>query len=463
MKMNQALAVVLLVASCQLTTLAQHHSLRLQQPGDRYFPEVETLCFSPSGEELAIGTNRRTYYVGVETGQISHVNPNSSFSIAYSQDGSRVLQIGENRTACLDVATKASLPVSNADARGYIGLGYKIENGKVLVSLLQDGSPALQSGEITVGDELVAIGQGQRGELRSAVGQSVAGVGEMIAGSAGGFVRLALLPEDGFERKVVTLKRQRRTINNGMVTFLDPTTTVPDSVAWCIWNGQHEFRSTHDGSTIAAIQLRNLPEYHGEPAVTQDSQIYAWAGKYRRTPAELRNKPVPSSYGRGEGSVVAGVAADRNAFPSRGHYGVEIYRIASSELISTFPIQLDPMKDGGSEIKGVAFDAHGNVLVATRTRLTTYSRDSGNPLKTLLPQYDPSRTTISTFAVDGRDAVIGGPDGYLYLANLESGQVQSLRASTTHSITDVAIRGDRIAFHTGGSIHLIRTSRFKQS
>lgn len=90
-----------------------------------------------------------------------------------------------------------------------IGASLKIQDGYLEVAALIAGSPSEQDGRLKPGDRIVAVGQGDDGEMVDVVGMKLGESVELIRGPAGSTVRLRVLPQGSFESTIIDLERAR--------------------------------------------------------------------------------------------------------------------------------------------------------------------------------------------------------------------------------------------------------------
>ncbi|MER3546688.1 MAG: tail-specific protease, partial [Rhodanobacteraceae bacterium] len=114
---------------------------------------------------------------------------------------------GPRASANFDIAMKLSLD----------GIGAVLEqhDDYTLIREMVPGGPAASSGKLSVGDKIVAVGQGACGALTDVVGWRIDDVVDKIRGKAGTTVRLEVLPGDAGEdakHVLVTLVRKKVTI-----------------------------------------------------------------------------------------------------------------------------------------------------------------------------------------------------------------------------------------------------------
>lgn len=91
-----------------------------------------------------------------------------------------------------------------------IGAVLQIEDEYTKVARLVAGGPADRSGKLKPNDKIVAVGQGEKGEMVDVIGWRLDDVVELIRGSANTFVRLETIPTDGDgSHRTITIKRSK--------------------------------------------------------------------------------------------------------------------------------------------------------------------------------------------------------------------------------------------------------------
>lgn len=91
-----------------------------------------------------------------------------------------------------------------------IGAIMQEQDGQVVVRSLLAGGPAARSGQLKVGDQIVAIGQGDQGPWVDVVGRRVEDIVALVRGKNGTPVRLGVVPAGGTgQTQRITLTRAR--------------------------------------------------------------------------------------------------------------------------------------------------------------------------------------------------------------------------------------------------------------
>ncbi len=101
-----------------------------------------------------------------------------------------------------------------------IGAGLNVKDGYITVTHVLPESPAARSGQLKVGDRILAVGQGEEGEMADVVGIPQRDVVDLIRGQRGTVVRLRVLPAERFEASVYRITRDRIELTNVTGTVL---------------------------------------------------------------------------------------------------------------------------------------------------------------------------------------------------------------------------------------------------
>ena len=195
----------------------------------------------------------------------------------YTKDGKHVAMLSEPETKVLDTANGTAIGViQKRIERGYIGLGLKAINGKAIASSVHVGGPVARSGKIKPGDEIVAISKDRHSRfLTNVVGKSGAAAVAALAGDAGKYVRIKVLPSDKFDPEdavVHEFRREPATVQGSEMTFQPfPELKIDENIIWCISDGYHEFRSADSGQTIAQLQTEEVANV-GQHAISPDQK-----------------------------------------------------------------------------------------------------------------------------------------------------------------------------------------------
>ncbi|HDL3061828.1 TPA: carboxy terminal-processing peptidase, partial [Mannheimia haemolytica] len=105
-------------------------------------------------------------------------------------------------------AAKAFQESMNLSLEG-IGATLTQEDDVTSIRALVPGAPAAKSKKLVVGDKIVGVGQGERGEIEDVIGWRLDNVVDKIKGKKGTKVRLEIEPEKGGKTKIITLVRDK--------------------------------------------------------------------------------------------------------------------------------------------------------------------------------------------------------------------------------------------------------------
>ncbi|QNS15215.1 carboxy terminal-processing peptidase [Mannheimia bovis] len=105
-------------------------------------------------------------------------------------------------------AAKAFQESMNLSLEG-IGATLTQEDDVTSIKSLVPGAPAAKSKKLVVGDKIVGVGQGEKGEIEDVIGWRLDDVVDKIKGKKGTKVRLEIEPEKGGKTKIITLVRDK--------------------------------------------------------------------------------------------------------------------------------------------------------------------------------------------------------------------------------------------------------------
>ena len=105
-------------------------------------------------------------------------------------------------------AAKAFQESMNLSLEG-IGATLSMEDDITSIRSLVPGAPAACSKKISVGDKIVGVGQGEKGEIEDVIGWRLDDVVDKIKGKKGSVVRLEIEPEKGGKTKIISLTRDK--------------------------------------------------------------------------------------------------------------------------------------------------------------------------------------------------------------------------------------------------------------
>ena len=95
-----------------------------------------------------------------------------------------------------------------------IGAQLTSEDGYTKLTSIVPGGAADKDGRLKPGDRIVAVGQGEEGEMSDVIDMKLDDVVQQIRGTAGTVVRLAILPADGGETQIIDITRAKITLDD---------------------------------------------------------------------------------------------------------------------------------------------------------------------------------------------------------------------------------------------------------
>ena len=116
------------------------------------------------------------------------------FSIGYSKHGDLFYFLSSRQAKLLRASDKSELPAKVNRIPGFIGINLEHRNGKLLVSRIDKGGPAEQSGALQLGMELVAVGHGTGGKFKNVAGMRLERAIDALKGPFGTVVQLKVIP-----------------------------------------------------------------------------------------------------------------------------------------------------------------------------------------------------------------------------------------------------------------------------
>ncbi len=90
-----------------------------------------------------------------------------------------------------------------------IGAQLKDEDGHAVIAKVIPGGAADKHGKLKAGDRIIAVGEGEEGEMVDVVDMKLNDVVKLIRGQAGTIVRLGVIPAAGGERQILEITRAR--------------------------------------------------------------------------------------------------------------------------------------------------------------------------------------------------------------------------------------------------------------
>lgn len=244
------------------------------------YPQAySTMTFSSDGGLLAISVAGRTDIINTAN-EIAYPLKISPVAMAFSRNGEKLLAISTYDRKLVDMTVGNEKDVNGKPNPGRLGLGLEQRNGKLLVSSITPGSPIEKNGEIKIGDELMGIGEGRGEDLQKTLGWSVDNAINKLAGPAGAYVRLTLMPKGKSTPHTHTVRRMPATDANGKTTFSAlPKPDLKDRLLPVMRDGRHSFDNASTGQTVVEIGLQNITHFMNAYAST--AQRFVVIGRER--------------------------------------------------------------------------------------------------------------------------------------------------------------------------------------
>ncbi len=453
---------LVLVAAASGEEPTPHYSFRYHTSSGSS-ENMQTLTFSPDSQQLAVSVSNHVDLIDLREGEILYEFRASPFSLSYTPDGKRLYMISIDQAVLLDVQSGVVIPSQYRPVTAGPGINIEEHNGKLLIKSMVRGSAADAGEGLHAGDEIVAFSEGRNGEMRRITGWSLKSATDALKGYAGTFVRLTVLPRGRYGSKYEkTLTLRRTTVagtNSAGGVAVNLQRTLPKPLAWCMVDGQHEFRDASSGNPIAHLETIDVQN----------------VGLYAISP---------------DGTKFAVVARRKD----REGNAVEVFDLATQERLAFIPLSKSSFFD-------IAFAPDSNcVLVGTWDTIEICDTDKGEIVSQMtlgyqLPGKDDSNSSIGSighlmmnsvragiadgssagdrsprqlvarFAVSSRNIVaVGDPNGNIGLWDLTTGNhVQSIESENNEPVERVQFSPDGcwLAYYVDGTLHLEDVSRAK--
>ena len=454
----------------QLTSAAGHYTARLSRTGYVIGPEVKDLVFSPDSSQLLVGADGGTFLVQPRGAEILEHIRFSPFSMNYSKDGSRAFLIGRYGRRLLDMKLGSEVSHESAGTPGYVGLSFARRNGKLVIAGIDPGSPAAKGRKIRIGDELIAVGSGKTGRMQRVIRRTPQEAACWTKGPAGTFVRLTVVAYGQIEEQTYVLQRLARKQDAGRNVYL-PFAGVEsqDHVVWSLTGGNLVFCSARTGQAVSTLQMTNLANNAGTPAVSPDSKQFALLGRYIDPPKRTKVSKLDAGEARtpdNGGNIAAGVVKSTASEAGwsrkrKSKFGVEIYDIATRKMTATFPVASEGVRSivPVRAFYGMRFSHDGSqLIVGTWSALNVYDIAGGKKIGQITPPKRKDYRTVETFAVSDRLAAVGGVEGEVWLMDLKSGLLQQeIKNRETDAIEQMEFSpdGNWLAYAVDGVLHVV--------
>lgn len=287
--MNASKTAATLCAAMLLATgtavASDYETIRFYSKNSK--PEkLNAYAFSPDGRYLAMSFDRR---VGSRSGVsvidlqkqelLYQVGSFSFFTMAFSGDSQTLLGIGGYAGVDqLDLRTRRLRDLRTTDPVGRVGLKLAEKNGKIVVDQVFSESNPTLGDQVRVGDELLALNEGQkperyndRREWQPLVGKPLKKALEMVSGAPGSWVQLRLARRGSSKPEEAEVQRR----------WEGTRPELPSSGESYVRSRSKRaltFRSADNPNATAHISLRDLP-MKGQQALSPDGKRFAMLGQ----------------------------------------------------------------------------------------------------------------------------------------------------------------------------------------
>lgn len=454
-----ATTIVLLTTSAG----AQHHTIRFFTSSGSPIA-AHCLVFSPDSQTVAVSTkDGKSSLVDTGSGELQYQHELAPFTMNYSADGSRLFMLASRATQLLNIADRQVSRVTWQVPKGFLGFALETRNGKLLVKSMTPGGPAAESGDIQVGDELVAISS--EGKDRNLLGQSVENALAALGGPIGTPITLRVIHSGEVAESRITLRRQRSRQVKGQLTF-DAPTGAASAPRTCIGfvNGSFIVLDAASGDVLSALTPVDV-QAAGQNDVSPDGRYFGLVAGGRENSREMaveifdiaRQERVLHVSLPERSFIDAAFSPDGKQFLVGSQDRLQVLDLDEGRFVEPFFFSWRPAPPravarreepaGGTPAAAAAAavaDEVGPVLGRSRTRAP--------------------RQLLSCFAVSPAGTVaVGSPTGTVELWSLKEGTLidQPLKAGgprDQHAVECIAFSpsGDWLAFYGGGTLHVLK-------
>jgi hypothetical protein len=303
--MKIVVALLLFVGSFAAPAWAQHFTARFFTSTGRP-QDVRQVLFSPASTHLAVQADDGIHFLHVESGRETKSYRLAPLATAFTPKGYQLLAVAEQGTVLLPVVEGIAVDAPWQLPLGYLGVTFTQESGKILVERMAPGGPAALSGDIHVGDEIVAVVA--VGKETSVLGESIPRVIERLAGLAGTSTTLRIVPRGELNPKNVTLRRAGGVKQNNQVTFQPfVARSSPQAVA-VRWQDSLVVLDAQQAAPISVIQPVDIEPF-GLQSFAPDGRLLAVTSHRRQ---KVRGEPelMLEVYDVARQARVAAVAVD---------------------------------------------------------------------------------------------------------------------------------------------------------
>lgn len=431
-----------------------HHSFRYHNSYG-WAKELHALTFSPDSRQLAISVSDHVDFIDTQAGEIVSQFTASPFTMRYTHDGKRLYMISRSESRLLEVKSGIVMPTQYRSEPGFFGVAFKERNGKLLIESLLAGGSAEASKLLQQGDELVGFGEGQSGSMRRMTGLSLESALKELAGFAGTYARITVLPRGKFganNEQTVVLRRYAAARDGGSLQAPQPL-SLPKTLAWCMVGSHwHEFRDAETGRPVVHLETIDIDNI-GLYAISPDQSKFAVVARNREgngisvevfdlaTQKRLAWIPLAKS-----SCYDIAFATDNNRILIGTWDTVEIVDTSKRMVVAqmTLGYQLPRTTDGNRRsgfIAGALVDKVRDELAGS---LPSYSRS---------PQQLLAKLAVST----GNVVAVGDMRGNIGMWDLDSGKnLKNITPEQEKEVSHLEFSPDGkwLAYYIAGTLHV---------
>lgn len=234
------------------TAAGQHHTARFAN-STGYILQVERILFAPNSFYLAAAVDDGSLCLfHVDTGRELKKLALRPLAMAFNPKGYQLFAVGSERSALIPVDDRPAIDARWQLPYGYLGITFTQNAGKILVERMAPGGPAAASGQLHVGDEVVAVVVS--GKDLSVIGRTISEVLQRLAGMAGTMATMRVVPQGGVEPTTIALRRANGVKQNGEIKFLPPRAYASPQSLVVRWEDALVVLDAQDGMPISSVQ-----------------------------------------------------------------------------------------------------------------------------------------------------------------------------------------------------------------
>lgn len=440
--------------------VTERYTLRVKKPGRSGSTSVRALAISPDGTQAAVATSRELLFVRTSDGEIVTRMNHSPFSLAYSSDSRQLFMISERESKMFRADPPAEIPSSFTRPKGFLGAKLEEKNGKLVIATVDSGSPASQEAQLT-GAELVGIGEGSGTTIESVVGMSLKNVLPKLDGPANTKLTFSFIPKGKIDESEVTMTRM--VINPSGQYSLLPQPERAESVAWCMVNDFHEFRSSRDGNYVSSMRCEQINNDRGTQATSKNGEWFVFVSEYKdeETATIEVSQPGDAEVADDQPRMVSGPAVHKLGYEqgTREIFGAEVYNVLTQELVASFPVGTDESGRSGKIFVGVQLDpSEKRLVVGTSSTIHVYDVETGERTSAIRPVPSDDSITYTSIGLSGDFVAVGDTLGVVRIVNLKTKQlIETIPSREKRSVTHVDFSHDAkvLTYHADGVAHIV--------